>query len=216
LWQPYTGNNFTAHLQPQHLILSYLDYTYCCGVETLRPGLSIFQHISLSMCCAYSTYPVTDLGSGYSSHTMSNKLSLTPQRRKEIFPVRTVLPSREPSKEDLELAQHLIGHAQGIRGDPILQDGQSSRSTPSPAYNTSTPGSTSPSAQRLREIASRSSSLERSQHDQAHSQQREQSYPRAQSIQSVQSDAVPAGQVCRLVLPFFRKYISNTMQQLRN
>jgi hypothetical protein len=151
----------------------------------------LVYEFQLSMSCVYSTHLVSDFKSDHSPHTMSNKNSATPQRRKDTFPVRTVLPSREPSKEDLELAQHLIGHAQGIRGDPIAQDGESSRSTPSPACDASTPGSASPSVQRLREIASRSSSLERSQQDPTQSHQR---------AQSIQSDAVPAGQVCRSVL----------------
>ena len=141
------------------------------------------------MCCAYSTNLVTDFRSDHSTPRMNNKHSSAPQQRKETFPVRTLLPSREPSKEDLELAQHLIGHAQGIRGDPISQEGQSSRSTPSPAYDISTPTSTSPYVKRLQEIASRSSSLERSQQDQ------DQTYQHR--AQSVQSDSVPAGQVCR-------------------
>jgi GATA-binding protein len=155
---------------------------------------STYLRYLLSMCCAYSTLSVTDLKSDHSIRAMSSKHLSTPQRRKENVPVRTVLPSREPSKEDLELAQHLIGHAQGIRGDPIAPDGQTSRSTPSPAYDASTTGSTSPSAQQLCEIASRSSSLERSQQDASQSYQRAQSHQRPQSLLS---GALPAGQVCR-------------------
>lgn len=117
---------------------------------------------------------------------MNNMGSQSPQRRKEeTFPVRSAMPSREPSKEDLELAQHLIGHAQGA----IQRNEKEERvlNTPSPNYEGNSPESSSASVDHLRQITPRSNSLERQE------QELSQSYPPVSS----QSDAVPNGQVCR-------------------
>jgi hypothetical protein len=118
----------------------------------------------------------------------NNRRSPSPQRRREeTFPVRSALPSREPSKEDIELAQHLIGHAQGARAVQHNENEQNAKNSPSPNYEANSPDSSSPSVDRLRQITPRSNSLERNEREVS------QSYPPVSS----QSDAIPSGQVCR-------------------
>ncbi|KAH8678747.1 hypothetical protein BGZ60DRAFT_371245 [Tricladium varicosporioides] len=118
---------------------------------------------------------------------MSNRRSLSPQRRREeTFPVRSALPSRGPSKEDIELAQQLIGHSQGARPAPKSRSEESAGPSPSPGLEGQTPESTSPSAERMRQITPSSNSSERPQ-DQ----------PRAYAPSSAaQADTGPSGQVC--------------------
>ena len=135
------------------------------------------------MCCELEHYPVTGFMSDHPFGGMSNRRSPSPQRRREeTFPDRSALPSREPSKEDIELAQHLIGHAQGtIQWN---ENEQSAANSPSPNNEANSPKSSSP---RSRQITPRSNSLERQERELS------QSYPPVSS----QSDAVPSGQVCR-------------------
>ena len=133
----------------------------------------------VSMCSAVSRLPVADLGSDHRFSIMSEG-STPPQRGENNIPVRTNLPSREPSREDLELVQSLLGHSQSIRHSHDEQPSQASRSTPSPAYEPQSPMSTSPASDQMRQGTPRSD--------------REQSYTPAPSIIS---DSVQSGQVCR-------------------
>ena len=138
------------------------------------------------MSCALGNYPMTGFPSDHLFSDMSNRRSPSPQRRREeTFLVRSVLPSREPSKEDIELAQHLIGHAQGTI--QRVENGQSATNSPSPNYEANSPESSSPSVERLSQITPRSNSVERQERELS------QSYPPVSS----QSDSVPSGQVCR-------------------
>lgn len=135
------------------------------------------------MCVVLEQHPVTGFTSDHHLGGMNNRVS--PQRRREeTFPVRSALPSREPSKEDIELAQHLIGHAQGTT--KRNENEQSTANSPSP-NNEANSSESSPSMDRLRQVTPRSNSLER------HERELSQSYPPVSS----QSDAVPNGQVCR-------------------
>ncbi|TVY88063.1 GATA factor [Lachnellula willkommii] len=134
------------------------------------------------MCVVLEQNPVTGFMSDHNLGGMNNRIS--PQRRgEETFPVRSALPSREPSKEDIELAQHLIGHAQGTT--KRNENEQSTANSPSP-NNEVNSSESSPSMDRLRQVTPRSNSLER------HERELSQSYPPVSS----QSDAVPNGQVC--------------------
>ncbi|KAH8596096.1 hypothetical protein B0O99DRAFT_593936 [Bisporella sp. PMI_857] len=100
-------------------------------------------------------------------------------RREGTFPVR--------SKQDIELAQHLVGHSLGVRNSPQTRNEQSFDSSPSPAYEHESPESVQTStSDQLRHLTPRSSSLERSQ--------RESSQYDVPNIP--QSDNVPSGQVC--------------------
>jgi len=141
------------------------------------------------MSCVLQKHPVTGFMSDHHLGSMSNnRRSPSPQRRREeTFPVRSALPSREPSKEDIELAQHLIGHAQGARTVQRNENEQNATNSPSPNYEANSPESSSPSVDRLRQITPRSNSLERNEREIS------QSYPPVSS----QSDSIPSGQVCR-------------------
>lgn len=111
---------------------------------------------------------------------MSNKGPSSPKRhREENIPVRSALPSK-PTKEDIELAQQLIGHAKGDRGEPQDFNQQKSTSHLSSPSNSPTPEAPSPS-----------SSLERNQREESLAST---SYP---PVNSIQSDPIPVGQVCR-------------------
>ncbi|KAF4635673.1 hypothetical protein G7Y89_g2438 [Cudoniella acicularis] len=121
---------------------------------------------------------------------MSNRRSPSPQRRREeTFPVRSALPSRNPSKEAVEIAQHLIGHSQGAQNVSQAQSEKSARTSPSPSYDAQTPESLSQSAERLHQVAPRSSSLDRLQQEQS------RAYA-TNATDATQSDPVPSGQVC--------------------
>lgn len=118
---------------------------------------------------------------------MSDRTSPSPHLAKlENFPVRAGLPSREPSKEDLELAQHLIGHAQAARVIQTKENGASTADSPSPPYESNSPESSNPSSDRVRQLTPRSSSSERRERELS------QSYPPVSS----QSDTIASGQVC--------------------
>ncbi|RDW80615.1 hypothetical protein BP5796_05313 [Coleophoma crateriformis] len=77
-----------------------------------------------------SDRPATDLAERASSHHFA---------RQE--PNRTSLPSQDPSKTDLELAEQLLGHAQGRPGNPSSQEDRSTNS-PSPSYGLQSPRTT--------------------------------------------------------------------------
>lgn len=122
-----------------------------------------------------------------SDHPMSNHpfgnmsdRDSSQQRREETFPLRTALPARERSREEIELAQQLLGHSQG--GRDVSGD------SPSPRYDAQRPPSTSPSVDRLRQATPGSATEEVGL--------REQSF----APMSSQSDTGPSGQVCRYVV----------------
>lgn len=140
------------------------------------------------MLCALRKLPVTDFMSDHPFAGMSGINSPSPHlRRDERFPNRSALPSREPSKEDMEFAQHLLGHSQGARNSEQQRQPQRAADSPSPASDRYSPVA-SLSAQRMGQITPRSASTE--------GNQREQSQPYA-PMTSLHSDAVPSGQVCR-------------------
>jgi GATA-binding protein len=141
------------------------------------------------MCCALRQYPVTDFMSDHPFSVMSNRRSSSPhQRREDLFPLRTTLPSREPSKEDIELAQRLLGHSQAARNKQQNQNEQTTKDSPSPTYELQSAGSKSPSSERMHQFTPRSLSVERSQREPS------QSYS---SVTSPPPDSTPSGQVCR-------------------
>lgn len=124
---------------------------------------------------------------------MSDRRSSSPQRRREeTFPVRTVLPSREPSREDIELAQQLLGHSQAATGRESRNE-QPTKDSPSPSYEHQRLGSTSPTVDRVRQITPRSEA--------------EQSHPQSYAPVPSQADSIPSGQVCRYVLVFVSKKV---------
>jgi GATA-binding protein len=140
------------------------------------------------MCCALRQYPVTDFMSDHPFSVMSDRGSSSPhQRREDAFPLRTTLPNREPSKEDIELAQRLLGHSQAARNKQQNQNGQTAKDSPSPTYELQSAGSKSPSSERMHQFTPRSLSVERSQREPS------QSY----SVTSPPSDSTPSGQVCK-------------------
>ncbi|PMD62857.1 uncharacterized protein K444DRAFT_642020 [Hyaloscypha bicolor E] len=105
------------------------------------------------------------------------------QRREDTFPLRTTLPSREPSKEDIELAQRLIGHSQAARNNE-----QTAKDSPSPTHELQSPGSKSPSSDRMHQFTPRSLSVERSQ--------RETSQTYSSATSPPPPHTVPSGQIC--------------------
>jgi hypothetical protein len=136
------------------------------------------------MCCALRQFPVTDFMSDHPFRAMCDRGSASPhQRREDTFPLRTTLPSREPSKEDIELAQRLIGHSQAARNNE-----QTAKDSPSPTYELQSQGSKSPSSDRMHQFTRRSLSVERSQRETS------QSYL---SATSPPPHTVPSGQICR-------------------
>jgi hypothetical protein len=134
------------------------------------------------MGCEVRRFPVTGFLSDHPFSGMSAGETSSPQRRREeTFTVRSALPSKEPSREDLELAQHLLGHSQGIRD---YQPNQSEKNMDSPSpQEFQGPQSSSSVGQE----APRSASVER--------EQRESSPSYAPVLP--QSESVPSGQVCR-------------------
>lgn len=136
------------------------------------------------MCCALRQYPVTGFMSDHPFSAMCDRGSSPHQRREENFPLRTALPSRESSKEDIELAQRLIGHSQVARTNEQTAKDDS----PSPTYELQSPGSKSPSSDRMHQFTPRSLSVERSQRESS------QTYS---SATPPPPHSVPSGQVCR-------------------
>lgn len=140
------------------------------------------------MCCALRQLPVTDFMSDHPFGGMSERGSSSPHRRMEdTFSLRQALPPREPSREQMELAQHLLSHSQDSRNNQQKQNSQTVRDSPSPSYELQSPEARSPSTERMRQLTPRSNSIERSQRENS------QSYaPTASS----QTDSAPSGQVC--------------------
>jgi hypothetical protein len=141
------------------------------------------------MCCALRQLPVTDFMSDHPFGGMSERGSSSPHRRMEdTFSLRQALPPREPSREQIELAQHLLSHSQDSRNNQQKQNSQTVRDSPSPNYELQSPEAGSPSTERMRQLTPRSNSIERSQRENS------QSYAPAASSQT---DSAPSGQVCR-------------------
>ena len=143
------------------------------------------------MCCALRQYPVTGFMSDHPFSTMCDRGSSSPHsRRDDTFPLRTALPSREPSKEDIELAQRILSQAQAARNnDRTVKD------SPSPTYELQSPGSKSPSSERMHQFTPRSLSVERNHREPS------QTYS---SATSPPPQSIPSGQVCRYVCPTSR------------
>ena len=140
------------------------------------------------MSCTLRTLPVTDFMSDHPFGGMTGMNSLSPHlRREEPFPIQSVLRSKDPSKEDIELAQHLLGHSKGIRNSALQREERQATDSPSPASERQSPA-TAPSGQHMGQTATRSTLRERSQREQS------QSYA---PMMSPHSDAIPSGQVCR-------------------
>lgn len=136
------------------------------------------------MCCTLRKFPVTDFMSDHPYGGMSDRGSSSPQRRVETFPLRTALPSREPSREDIELARRILSQAQAAAtNNETSRNEQPVRSSQSPSNDQQRPGSSSPNLDRARQITPRSEG------------EKSQSYAPVTS----QPDAVPSGQVCRYV-----------------
>ncbi|KUJ16337.1 uncharacterized protein LY89DRAFT_697540 [Mollisia scopiformis] len=113
---------------------------------------------------------------------MSDRSSSSPQRRLEdTFPLRTALPSREPSREDIELARKLLGQSQAAANNNETSHNEpQARNSQSPSNEQQRTGSTSPNLDRVRQITPRSEG------------EQSQSYAPVTS----QPDAAPSGQVC--------------------
>jgi len=142
------------------------------------------------MICTLQRHPATDFMSEQAFDVMNDRGSTSPQqRRQESFPVpvRAAIVSREPSKADIGLAQHLAGHSRGVRDTRQNQKAQDVSSSPTYELQNQDPNLTPPS-ERMRQLTPRSASLER--------MQRESSQAYAPVISS-QSDSIPSGQVCR-------------------
>jgi len=142
------------------------------------------------MCCALRQYPVTGFMSDHPFSAMSDRGSSSPHpRRDDTFPLRTALPSREPSKEDIELAQRILSQSQAARNNK-----QTAKDSPSPTYELQSPGSKSPSSERIHQFTPRSLSVEQNHREPS------QTY----SATSPPPQSVPSGQVCRYVCTLFR------------
>jgi len=129
------------------------------------------------MTCALRHRSVTDYMSG---HHHQDSMNDTPtSRTEESFPVR--------SKQDIELAQHLVGHSRGVQNSSESRDEQRSKQSPSPAYEQEIADSRLTPTSEHRHLTPRSLSQDRSQ--------RENSQCDAPIIS--QSDNIPSGQACR-------------------
>lgn len=133
------------------------------------------------MICTVQQLPATGFTSDHSFDTMSDRHSQSPQQRRgETFPVRPAVP-REPSKKDIELAQHLVGHSRGVQNGSERQGQSDSPSPTNSAQNQDSP------SDRIHQITPRSASIERTQRENS------QTYA---TVISPQSDSVPSNQVC--------------------
>lgn len=130
------------------------------------------------MSAAVQSFPVTGFRSNHPFSKMSERAGSSPSRRKDVLPMRPGLTSREPSKEDIELAESLIGHAQGNR-NTTQQAGQYPRGSQSPFEERHSPMSTSSTSD---------------QNYDTPGSDRDQSYA---PLTSFGPGSVPNGQVCR-------------------
>lgn len=133
-----------------------------------------------SMTCALRNRSGTDFMSDH--HHQGTQGDMATIGREERFPVR--------SKQDIELAQHLVGHSLGMQDGSEIRDEQRTRHSPSPAYEQGIANSRLTPSSDSRHLTPRSSSQDRSQ--------RENSQFDAPIIS--QSDSIPSGQACRYVL----------------
>lgn len=110
---------------------------------------------------------------------MNERAGSSPPRRKEdILPMRPGLTPRELSREDIELAESLVGHAQGNRNN-TQQAGQYPRGSQSPFEERNSPISSSATSEQNYETPG---------------SDRDQSYA---PLTSFGPGSVPSGQVCR-------------------
>ncbi|KAF8858309.1 hypothetical protein BDZ45DRAFT_401175 [Acephala macrosclerotiorum] len=135
------------------------------------------------MCLALRRLPVTDFMSDHPYGGMSDRGSSSPQRRREeTFLLRTALPSREPSREEVELAQQIIARSQAANNNrEASRNEQPRRDSASPSSERQRPVSTSPTLDRARQITPRSEG------------EQAQSYA---PVTSQPDAAAPSGQVC--------------------
>lgn len=140
------------------------------------------------MCSVLLNTPVTVM-SDRQPATQGQRAPPRPQQqqqnRNNKFSARPSLPSKDPSREDLELAQQLVGHAQGRHDNTQMQVEQSNTDSPSP-YGSQITGERTVSSEQRRHSTPDSPSS-------ADGDFRDNSYAPAQS------DSVPSGQVCRYV-----------------
>ena len=110
------------------------------------------------------------------------------QRHWGTFSARTAAHTQEPSKEDVELAQHLLGHSQEARDYSHKQDHQTTRDSGPPAQERPSSRSTmSPSGEQVQLVTPRSHSSDRGQAEDSKSYAPGSSHP----------DSILSGQVCR-------------------
>jgi hypothetical protein len=139
------------------------------------------------MTCTLRRLPVTDFLSDHPHYEMSDNESRSPHRRIETFPIRS-----NTSKEDLELAHQLVGHAQGLRNPPT-QESQTLGDSPSTQYESETSIARTPPSDRMGQPFPRSPSVDQGQVENVDTY--------APPIP--QSDSIPSGQVCRSVTLIF-------------
>ena len=140
------------------------------------------------MCAVVHQLPAIGFKSDHPCNIMDERREPSPQRRKQdTLPMRPGLSSGEPSKDDMELAQNLDGHAQGTR-DNEQQPGQYPRGSHSPLREMSSPMSTSSTSD---------------QNYDTPGSDREQIYA---PVTSFGPDSVPSGQVCRWVKMVIASY----------
>jgi hypothetical protein len=144
------------------------------------------------MCCTVQPMPgLVD----YSNDRMSDRgsSSASPAMRIEEHAMHDDHPGRTLSKEELEVAEHLVDHSQGIReGNGRLQiEERNGASSPSKVYDLQQGGSPlgpASSFERARQLTPRSDA-DSSERNESGDQYRSQIIP--------SSETTPGGQVCR-------------------
>jgi len=131
------------------------------------------------MGCEVHRFPVTGLLSDHPFHVMNTgDESASQRRRQETVAVRSAMSSREPSREDLELAKQLVGQSQGRRSPPSHRS-ESNMDSPSP-----------------REFQG-SESLSSAGQEASNAEQYEREGSQSYAPPLPASENVPSGQVCR-------------------
>jgi GATA-binding protein len=136
------------------------------------------------MSCTIRYLPVTDLMSDHQLGSMNDrKRSTSPSRRRdEKYPLRTTLPSRQSSKENVEYPPGL----QDPREEDSQHEGNLRATSRSPSYQNRQSGS--PSMGKVPDNLFRAGSSEPGQKEGASS---------LAPSTSAQLEAIPSGQVCR-------------------
>lgn len=129
----------------------------------------------------------------HNNHSMSERgSSSSPQRSVEGLPsMRAALPSRVLSKEDIEIAEQLVDHSQGIRdGNARLLQNEDRNGSSSMTYEVHGGVGAGSSFERTRHLTPRSEA-ESSDRNEPNDSYRSQIIP--------SSETTPGGQVCRYV-----------------